>query len=249
MQLDLGVLNFLSSKIFSHQLLKSLILIDIIGWSTSTSRKVQWSMLIRLHFSLLTAGCPFHHAPDFWCIFKQLIIFQNSNNFFQISEIRTGLFDFPIDESPESAFLNIIDWSTMTSTIYEIANPIKRYNQACAVVKSNNETIQLAMTGGAGKFGHDLLNIDLYTGLESSWSESSEKLPMESYESQGLSYSQLLSIKNGSELLLYGGQIGDQIFDGIYKYLSASNTWLQVGKMMFPRAAHVVVPVQGLSCP
>ena len=176
---------------------------------------------------------------------KQFI--QNSNNFFQISEISTRLFDFPIDGAPELAFLHIID--TMQSTVFEILNPVKRYNQACAVVKSNNETIQLAMTGGAGHFGHDLLSVELNTDLESSWSETSEKLPMESDQSQGLSYSQLLSIKNGSELLLYGGQIGDQIFDGIYKFISSSKTWLRVGKMKYPRAAHVVVPVQGLSCP
>ena len=137
----------------------------------------------------------------------------------------------------------------MTDTLMEVMNLLRHSNQACALVKSNNETFQLAMTGGSTKFGHYLVNIELYEGRESSWSETSEKLPMESDQSQGLSYSQLLSIKNGSELLLYGGQIGDQIFDGIYKFMSASKTWLRVGKMKFPRAAHVVVPVQGLSCP
>ena len=127
-------------------------------------------------------------------------------------------------------------------------------NQACALMKIKNETIQLAMTGGTSKFGHDLVTINLSDGLDSSqrissWIVTSEKIPMEFEQRQGLIYSQLLSIKNGSELLLYGGQIGDQIFDGIYKFMSASSAWLRVGKMKFPRAAHVVIPVQGLSCP
>ena len=136
----------------------------------------------------------------------------------------------------------------MTNTLAGTYRTEKHSNQACALMKASNETIKLAMTGGTSKYGHYLANIGS-TGSIKSWSTVSSMLPMESDTTSGLSYSQLLSIKNGSELLLYGGQIGNQIFDGIYKYMSASNTWLQVGKMKFPRAAHVVVPVQGLSCP
>jgi hypothetical protein len=36
--------------------------------------------------------------------------------------------------------------------------------------------------------------------------------------------------------------------DGIYKFSSATKLWMKIGKMMFPRVGHKVIPVQGLDC-
>ncbi len=168
--------------------------------------------------------------------------------FFQINEIKTGIISGKATRYHEAASLYTMDWSTMTNTFTGAIHADIHSNHACTVIKIINDTIKLAMTGGPHQFGHYLVKVGPSGGLEP-WSKTSESLPMEFLKSQGLSYSQLLSIKNGSELLLYGGQIGDQIFDGIYKFMAASKTWLQVGKMKFARAAHVVIPVQGLSCP
>ena len=125
---------------------------------------------------------------------------------------------------------------------------IRRYYQSCALVKSTNESIQVAMTSGTSDYGLDLVDIKP-SGSFNSWSKISDRLPEEIGKSNGLAFSQLLTVNNGTELLLYGGQIGNQIFDGIYKFYFASKTWLQVGKMKFPRSAHVVIPVHNLSCP
>ena len=181
--------------------------------------------------------------------------------FFQMNEIKTGHIEFLPDpaymrnygysEAVVNAHIYIMDWSTMTTTLTGTMRiGTKHSNQTCALMKVTNETLQLAMTGGSSKLGHYLVNLEP-SGTIKSWSAASDRLPMEinNIPIQGLSYSQLLSIKNGSELLLYGGQIGEQIYDGIYKFMSASKTWLQIGKMKFPRAAHVVIPVQGLLCP
>ena len=153
--------------------------------------------------------------------------------------MRTGLID--------SGFYYTLNWSTMTNKRHHDTN--RRYfNQACTLVKSTNESILVAMTSGTDEYGLDLVDVKP-SGSFNSWSKISDKLPEEIGKSNGLAFSQLLSVNNGNELLLYGGQIGNQIFDGIYKFYFASKTWLQVGKMKFPRSAHVVIPVHDLSCP
>ncbi len=82
-----------------------------------------------------------------------------------------------------------------------------------------------------------------------SFEELSGQLPIETEKQSPLTFCQLVSINNKTELLLYGGQINDKIFDGIYKFSLVTKIWMKVGKMIFPRAAHTVTPVQGLTCP
>ena len=67
--------------------------------------------------------------------------------------------------------------------------------------------------------------------------------------SVGLGFSQLVSVSNRSELILYGGQINEVIIDGIWKFFVASKRWMKIGTMVFPRAAHTVIPVRGITCP
>jgi hypothetical protein len=177
----------------------------------------------------------------------------------QIDETKTGHIDYRAGSinswshnnyrSQSSGFFSILDWSTMTYTMTEVTSRNSlRTHQSCAVLKAKDQSIQLAMTSGTTKFGLSMINLDTMTG-SNVWIEPPSKLPMEIGQQEGLGFGQLLAINNGTELLLYGGQIQDKIFDGIYKFFPASNTWMRVGKMMFPRAAHVVIPVHGLSCP
>jgi hypothetical protein len=100
---------------------------------------------------------------------------------------------------------------------------------------------------GSSKKGVDLVNIPK-TGLPS-LEELDSKLPMEVEFNAALSFGRLVSVNNKTELLLYGGQINDKIFDGIYKFSPVTKLWMKVGKMIFPRAAHTVTPVQGITCP
>ena len=139
-----------------------------------------------------------------------------------------------------------LHWSTMTINKHHRSYN-RRSNAACALVKSTYDKQTVALTGGANEFGLDLVEI-LEFDNSTTWLKISERLPDELNQSTGLTFSQLLSINKGTELLLYGGQIGNQIFDGIYKFDFASKTWLQVGKMKFSRSAHVVIPVDALTC-
>jgi hypothetical protein len=51
-----------------------------------------------------------------------------------------------------------------------------------------------------------------------------DTIPPEEGGSQGLEDSQMVTLKGGRELLLYGGNQGSYQ-DGIWQYTSASNTW------------------------
>ena len=96
---------------------------------------------------------------------------------------------------------------------------------------------------GTSQKGLDLLD------TSSSVAELSGELPMEKEVNSALTFGQLVSINNKTELLLYGGQINDKIYDAIYKFSPVTKIWMKIAKMIFPRAAHTVTPVQGLSCP
>ena len=177
---------------------------------------------------------------------------------FQIDDTKTGHIDYRAGSynsynnyrnGPTGGFISILDWSTMTHTMSEVTSRnFYKTHQACAVLRVKDHNVQLAMTSGTTKFGMSLISIDTRSG-SNVWTEPSTKLPMEIGLQEGLGFGQLLAINNGTELLLYGGQVQGQIFDGIYKYFPISQTWMKVGKMLFPRSAHAVIPVHGLSCP
>ena len=61
--------------------------------------------------------------------------------------------------------------------------------------------------------------------------------------------SQLVATKGGSELLLYGGNLGNTPQDGIWKYTIATQKWEPVGKMVQKRAGHLVIPLSSFTCP
>ncbi len=76
-------------------------------------------------------------------------------------------------------------------------------------------------------------------------------LPSGFYSSENShgTFSQIVAVHNKTELILYGGMYYAELSDVIYKYSQVTKHWMKVGKMLFPRAAHVVLPVNGLSCP
>jgi hypothetical protein len=65
----------------------------------------------------------------------------------------------------------------------------------------------------------------------------------------GLQRAQMISIKGGSELLVYGGHVGGAPLDDIWKYEVAKDSWTQFGKMLTARADHVTIAVSGVVCP
>ncbi len=65
----------------------------------------------------------------------------------------------------------------------------------------------------------------------------------------GLQSPQMLAIKGGSELLLYGGNVGIGPLNGIWKYRVSKDSWTQFGKLLVSRAEHVTMAVSGIECP
>jgi hypothetical protein len=59
----------------------------------------------------------------------------------------------------------------------------------------------------------------------------------------------MISIKGGSELLVYGGRVSSEPLDGIWKYEVAKDSWTQFVKMLTARADHVTIAVSGVVCP
>ena len=58
---------------------------------------------------------------------------------------------------------------------------------------------------------------------------------------------QLTSIKDGSELLLFGGN-SVMYPEKIWNFNFAENGWKEVGSMFKPRFGHVVLKVDNLKC-
>jgi hypothetical protein len=64
----------------------------------------------------------------------------------------------------------------------------------------------------------------------------------------GLDGSQMISVDDGSELILYGGFAGEYLSD-IWKYSVQDDSWAQVGNMTTTRYGHLVIPVTAVKCP
>jgi hypothetical protein len=67
----------------------------------------------------------------------------------------------------------------------------------------------------------------------------------------GSSHSKLVPIKDGSELLLYGGYFGSLQQDGIWKFSTSYiyNSWTKFGTMLPAKDDHFVIPFTDIKCP
>ncbi len=95
-----------------------------------------------------------------------------------------------------------------------------RYRSTCGLIKGKDGQNVVAIIGGAfGSMGMELWNPTTKT-VELLWDE----IPAEEGATNGLEESELVTIKGGTEFILYGGWNGkDQ--GGIWKYIVAENSW------------------------
>ena len=77
----------------------------------------------------------------------------------------------------------------------------------------------VAIIGGSQK-GMELWNPRTKT-VELLW----DVTPPEEGGTYGLEGGSMIILKGGQELLLYGGYHGSSVQDGIWKYITANNTW------------------------
>ena len=93
-----------------------------------------------------------------------------------------------------------------------------RYYSTCGLIIGKDGPPVVAITGGVEK-GMEVWNPATKT-VELLWDE----IPAEEGASYGLFESELVTIKGGTEFVLYGGHNG-AFQDGIWKYLVAENSW------------------------
>jgi hypothetical protein len=96
-----------------------------------------------------------------------------------------------------------------------------RYLSTCGLIldKDGQPVVTIIGGFGSGSKGMELWNPRAKT-VELLW----DVIPPEEGGTEGLSASEMVILSGGQELLLYGGYHGS-FLDGIWKYISANNTW------------------------
>ena len=97
---------------------------------------------------------------------------------------------------------------------------------------------------GGGQKGMELWNPQTKT-VELLW----DVIPPEEGGTQGLTASEIVILKGGQEFLLFGGYHGSYL-DGIWKYISANNTWTRypmhfLGSGLIAKGAKVKFVIRG----
>jgi hypothetical protein len=166
-------------------------------------------------------------------------------NIFQINDITTGLiYNDRSNQGPIT--FNQFDWSTMALKDMQLRRSVQMKSfPICTPFMDIDNKLKLLFT-----LEESYLNtFEVREQVDYITRFNAERTPKQLYRSSEKFFSQFVAANNKTELFLYGGQVNDEILDGIYKYSQVTKLWMKVGTMIFPRASHVVIPVQGLSCP
>ena len=94
-----------------------------------------------------------------------------------------------------------------------------RYASSCGLIKGNDGQNIVAIIGGVGQKGMEIWNPRTKT-VE----KITDEIPAEQGATQGLRFSELVTIKGGTEFILYGG-MNEVYQSGIWKYAVAENKW------------------------
>jgi hypothetical protein len=74
------------------------------------------------------------------------------------------------------------------------------------------------------------------------------EMPMEIGHSNPHQHSRIITLKDNTELIFFGGWCDTEIKE-VWKYKSQSDSWEVLGQMQIMRSKHLVVPVTGMDCP
>ena len=157
---------------------------------------------------------------------------------------QTNLFILQVDESITGFFgglndptgIETFDWKSMTYTYHGAKLSGKRQFSACALLNGNSEVAVVSgLTAG----------IETWNTIDGSTKVLNATFPRASGNAQT---PQLISVKNGLELIYYETWHMDSPDKGIWKYTLTTNTWSKIGEMAFARDDFVALPVKDLSC-
>jgi hypothetical protein len=134
-----------------------------------------------------------------------------------------------------------LDWTTMAYTVHQPQLLRPRVASTCALIRGTDGFPRVAIIGGASK------GMEFWNPIDGTVEPVSDELPAEEGATQGLSHSQMIPIKDGSEFMFYGGFKGSH-HKGIWKYIVATNNWTRVGSTLVARGEHIALPVTGIDC-
>ena len=129
------------------------------------------------------------------------------------------------------------NWYSLSLTSYPICTVFKTTDNIAKLIFSNENANTMLLQI------QDSYRLNSYNNNENDM--YGPRLP----KNLNYAFTQLVAVNNKTELFLYGGQVQDEIMDGIWRYSPTTKLWMLVGRMKFPRAGHTVTPVKGLRCP
>ena len=112
----------------------------------------------------------------------------------------------------------------------------KRMFSACALLNGNSE---VAIVSGLAA------GIEVWNRIDGSVKVLNATFPLASGIAQT---PQLVSVKNGQELIFFETWHRNSPDKGIWKFTLSTNTWSKIGEMIFARDDFVALPVKDLSC-
>ena len=137
------------------------------------------------------------------------------------------------------------NWQTQSYTRHTETLIGRRWKSACALMRNSNGDPLVAIAGGLHRDGKGL---EIWSPTEGTVKLASKFLPTETPSSFGLNHAQLVPIKGGTELLLYGGYQG-QYQNAVWKFSEKDSSWAKQGDLLLAREEHTVLSVPKIQCP
>ena len=132
----------------------------------------------------------------------------------------------------------VFDWTT--STYKRLNSKLRgdRWLSSCSLLRNENGSLLVAVFGGYYSSGLEVWNPE--DGTVTTLAD----LDLPSGAKTRIS-SQLKSINNNTEILLFGGYSdnGAVYHDNVWKYSFNTNSWAKVAKMSGPKSSFVLSPV------
>jgi hypothetical protein len=138
----------------------------------------------------------------------------------------------------------VFDWTTKKSEILPTRLKAYRWQSSCSLLRDQHHgSLSVAIFGGRYSLGLEVWN------PEDGTVTTLEPLPS---SIENLASSQLISINDNNDLLLYGGYSGEyknmKYHDEVWRYTSADDTWTKVATMLGPKSSFVVLPLENIEC-
>jgi hypothetical protein len=109
----------------------------------------------------------------------------------------------------------------------------------CATITGSNGEKLVVVAGGYSS------GMEVWNPIDKSVKILTSDFPL----ATGAGLPQMISIKNGKELIFYeAAEKPESERNGIWKYDVATNTWTKIGEMKIARNDFVVLPVDDISC-